>query len=834
MVGDSRLFQESLKRGAAHAWAGRWDMAVEEYRRALEESPKDHSAQMQLAMALFKSGQLEESLRLYRELWNAHPSNLSLLQKLGEVEEALGDRESAATTFQLLAEIHGRRHAHKEALRAWQRMVELLPDDLAMWDSLMQTAVHAGMVAEVMPGYLNLARDLALCGRFEDAIQVVESAQTLDPDNPTVPELLGAIRRGLEHSWRAAAAGEDVSLEDLARLIPPIQVIERPRARPDVTGEPAPSLVGLARIIASQRLQPPPVPTMPTTSDSVAEPLPSVEEPQREPEIKTAPDDRTHYLQKSWWEEKLPGPEASAGDQLTVMQPVSEEDGRDVEQITVTAASLAEVQPEAAELPSSGGEDALLVARGVDAAGISPPSDETIGALPEQTVEEGRCESLEAADVSSEHLPPDESESPESGVEASLDQPPVEEQEQQPPWGEAVGSEDDVADEESALAGTVIAEQLVELAEAHERLGQDDDAASAYERALEISPDLPRALLGMARLHLSAHQLELAQEKTRRVLETAKTDEVNWSAIETMLEILRERAVSGDLGTVAGDLFWLRAKVGESTLPEPLGGRLAAAPVELLGWPAGEHLEEVVHLAPDSRGEVVLALRRAEEMLESGQIRSSADEMYGVVAGFSDFLPAQLMLAKALLAQGRVEDARDRLNRLAELYEIRGAPQQARTVRDWLARASDSGGEAGVQLVELPLAPSELEGVDLASSTGPPQAPSPEAAGGVEQEVQELLQRQERALAEAPAVSRGVKSPFWDVVLSRAESSLAAGDRDAAAKLVRVVLDVDGAVDRAMRAALLRTLQRVEPTDGQRHELADLLRELGLPEDLAD
>jgi len=229
VLGESTLFQEALKRGSAHAWCGRWEQAVQEYRLALRESPKDPSAKTYLAMALFKSGQFGEALDLYQELWKGQPSNLAILQRLAEVQDALGDSASALANYRLVAESSARRRQPAESLRGWRKASELNPSDPALWDSLMEAAALVGALADYMPGYLRLAREIAMGGRFQDAIQVVERAQKLDPGNPAVPALLSAIRKVQEFSRLAAAAGETVPEETLARWFAATTLESAPR-----------------------------------------------------------------------------------------------------------------------------------------------------------------------------------------------------------------------------------------------------------------------------------------------------------------------------------------------------------------------------------------------------------------------------------------------------------------------------------------------------------------------------------------------------------------------------------------------------------------------------
>ncbi|MGI5835324.1 MAG: tetratricopeptide repeat protein [Chloroflexota bacterium] len=657
MAGDNRLFQEHLKRGASYAWNGQWERAVHEFSCALEESPDDVAAKTQLAMALYKSGRLQEALALYRQMWDAQPSNLSLLQKLAEVQEALGDRDEALASYQLLAEVYIRRQTPKNALKVWLKAVKLSPLNLALWDSLVETAIKVGALAEVMPLYLNLARDLALFNRFEDAIQVVEKAQELDPQNGSVPEMLASIRRALEHTLRAEAAGEEITPEELADIIPTIAVAEPPIDQRSASSQPESTL------------------SKPTLRVSLEHPS-------------TIP--------------------------------------------------------------------------------ISPPPQPPVarhdqGVLPEEELQRG-------------------------------DNHPQQ--------------EGRIDDSDLLQPGTGIAEQLEEIAETYESLEQEDEAMDANRQLVEISKELSHALLGSARTHLSHGELDLAEDNARQLLQQGDghIEDVVVPTIKMLLDVVEERAAQGNLGAAAETLYRLQNAGAALDIPADVMKMIAARSVEFIGRAANEHLEEIVLLEPEARAEVITALRRIETLLEGGKLRSSADEAYGLITLYPDFLPAQLMLASVLVAQGRLKDAEEKAHHLVKLYEMRGATHQAQKVASWIAQVGIEGGNTDDQLVEL-----QKEELPEEPQAAPDGEQSSGAAEGI-----------------------GDTPPTWDNMLDQAEIGIASGRRDTAVGQVKAALDMDEARDPAARAALLRILQVMEPNETQRCELAELLQRYGLPQQLAD
>lgn len=640
--GGGGSFEEALKRGSAHGWKGRWEQAVEEYRRALKHSPKDRSARTYLAMALYKCGHLQEGLELYQELWKEQPSNLPMLQRMAEVQETMGDLGAAAESHQSLAEIHTRRRAPEEAFKAWQKAAALKPDDLALWNSMMEAAALAGAVASMMPSYLKLARRLALEGRFEEAIGVVERGQILDPTNLLMLPLLAAIRGALAYSWRAASQGETPTPEELARLIPDIPSL----------GEPPP-----------QEAYEPSAPPPPEASARLGqEATASTEETERAEAAVVQPEEAVRLPAAPDPEELLP----------------------------------AAVEPESPSPSPTVETDSIPLA---EAEGLEegPRSLEELPGAAEPELEGEPEDSSEASDAVEMDLPEvtEPAEAPsEAAVDLDLQEEPALPEAQEVSDGSGVPE---------ASPGTAIAEQLAELAGAHEQAGQAEQAAEAYGQALELSPHLPSALLGMARLHLAAGELDSAEEKVRHTLEDAASEgvAVQGAAAKLLLDILIGRAVSGDLQAATEGLLWLHATVPAELLPASDVESGAATLAELLGRCGAEHLEELALLPPEVRGEVVLALSKSEGLLREGLFRSAADEMYRLIADQPDFLPAQSLLGKALASLKKLEAAKDRSQRLLDLYEMRGTPTQALEVLWWRVAEGIGDGDDRGRLVQL-------------------------------------------------------------------------------------------------------------------------------------
>ena len=874
MARDNKLFQEALKRGSAHAWNEEWNNAAEQYRLALQEFPDDVSALTYLAMALYRCGEYRQSLALYQSLWNSQPSNLTMLQRVAELQEAVGEREAAAISYGHLAEAHTRRRSPRDAFKAWQKVVEFTPGNPLLWSSLIEMAVQVGAVKEVIPGYLGLARDLALQSRFQEAIQIVERAVSLDATNPHAMGLLNGIRRAMEYWWRATGLGELVLAEDLARLIPPVEaqapVSEQPARTPELPIE------------------------MPPRQDEMPAQHPGKED---RPAITvyasnvTLSMDRTGSISiqgdagstspsenaeggLTWEEfETLASPHPT--DEIAA-PPVHDEPGTSeaVEAEVTSEAGEAEVTSEAGEAEVTSSEEEV---RPDEALGEEPSVEEVELAkvampdggvvqeesepdvapseLPEilermdwtegwddspDSIAAGEpldveleemdfpqwLEELEAPAVEQE-TPPTAEEGEPAAVTADEEQPPVavvvevEEEEapaaqesealeiveeaEAPTWLELMQEAEVAASageleravqlyEQSLTAGIGGTQQFTELGDVHERLGQLDQASHAYAQALELSANSPQALLGLARVDLRNHKLDAAEQEARRALDGTSERVALAAAVELLLDILRERSAYADIGGAAEGLAWLHSSQVADRFPPSVAERIAQVSRDLLCQSVAEHLDELVELPKPARNDAAAALSKAERLIEERRLRTAADEMYRLVSLYPDFLPAQSVLGRVLVAQGRGDEAIVRARRLLELYALRERQTDGLEVLLWLVRSGTGTQEDLERLNRL---------LKAQNRTEEPERSSP---GHLD----------------------------LDGLLLEAESMFASGDIAGAAGLIESALQDVATGDQTTTAALLRILQLLDPSaDGRHDTLVNLLEGLGLPEDLA-
>jgi len=209
-MGHRSAFEEAMRRGHNYAWAGEWDRAIEEYRRAVHEFPEDPVVHTSLGLALLEAGRLREALGEYRTVGKLRPDDLAARRRIAEICSDLGRATEAAEAWESLALLYEERGAVDEALEAWQKVARSRPESEKALEELAEAHIFEAP-EDAAQEYLALARLAQAKGEREKAVEQCRRALTLDEGNVEARELLRSLT-GVpsreRHSPAAIAAQE--------------------------------------------------------------------------------------------------------------------------------------------------------------------------------------------------------------------------------------------------------------------------------------------------------------------------------------------------------------------------------------------------------------------------------------------------------------------------------------------------------------------------------------------------------------------------------------------------------------------------------------------------
>ena len=196
MPGRDDIFQKAMNEGHSAAWDQEWDKAVGAYRRALQEIPDNPKALSSLALALYQSGNIEESLQIYMNVAKISPDDPVPMEKVAQLSERLGNLKNAMDAAVRAGDLFLQQRDADKALENWVRVTNLNPEHAIARSRLAQVHEKLGHVQQAVTEYLALASIIQRAGNAEKSKEMVDKAQSLSPNSPEVKQAQTLLKTG--------------------------------------------------------------------------------------------------------------------------------------------------------------------------------------------------------------------------------------------------------------------------------------------------------------------------------------------------------------------------------------------------------------------------------------------------------------------------------------------------------------------------------------------------------------------------------------------------------------------------------------------------------------
>ncbi|MFN8380963.1 MAG: tetratricopeptide repeat protein [Anaerolineales bacterium] len=196
MPGRDDIFQKAMNEGHSAAWDQEWDKAVGAYRRALQEMPDNPKALSSLALALYQSGNIEESLQIYMNVAKLSPDDPVPMEKVAQLSERLGNLKNAMDAAVRAGDLFLQQRDADKALENWVRVTNLNPEHAIARSRLAQVHEKLGHVQQAVTEYLALASIIQRAGNAEKSKEMVDKAQSLSPNSPEVKQAQTLLKTG--------------------------------------------------------------------------------------------------------------------------------------------------------------------------------------------------------------------------------------------------------------------------------------------------------------------------------------------------------------------------------------------------------------------------------------------------------------------------------------------------------------------------------------------------------------------------------------------------------------------------------------------------------------
>lgn len=196
MTSDTANFQTLIDKGHSAVWSQDWHGAVDAYSQALSENPDDPMALSSLGLAYFQLKNYEEALRVFQRLTILMPDDPMPFERISRIYERVGMLNEAIKCYLHTAEFQLKARDVDRAVDNYYDVIRLDPLNQAAHTRLAKVFDRMGRKKEAVAEFIALAAILQNSGDPVKALQVVSLAQQISPDSIEARNAVTQLKSG--------------------------------------------------------------------------------------------------------------------------------------------------------------------------------------------------------------------------------------------------------------------------------------------------------------------------------------------------------------------------------------------------------------------------------------------------------------------------------------------------------------------------------------------------------------------------------------------------------------------------------------------------------------
>jgi len=198
--------EDIIRKAEKFELRGRWDRAIREYRKLLEDKSDDPRLLNRIGDLLSRTGEIDEALRLFRQvatyyeregllhkavatnkkIHKLHAGDAAVVEKLCELYARQGLQIEAKSHLLALARLYSESGQNDRVLDVYQRLVDLEPGNHELRLNLADLLRRDGRKQQAFAEYLRIGKLYADKGHHREGAAALEKALAIDPVNPEV------------------------------------------------------------------------------------------------------------------------------------------------------------------------------------------------------------------------------------------------------------------------------------------------------------------------------------------------------------------------------------------------------------------------------------------------------------------------------------------------------------------------------------------------------------------------------------------------------------------------------------------------------------------------
>ncbi|MBN2045014.1 MAG: tetratricopeptide repeat protein [Anaerolineales bacterium] len=189
-----KTYHEAMNQGHSAAWDQDWESAAKYYTAAIETKPNSVQAINNLGLAYFQLQRFNDAEACYKQANKLSPDDPLAIERLAQICERTGKLKEAAEHSMNAAEQYLRLKDVDKAIVNWQRVTLLIPEHLKAHSRLALVYERLGKTDQAVDEYLAVAALLQNIGQVSKAVQIVEKALKLSPENESALDAQELVR----------------------------------------------------------------------------------------------------------------------------------------------------------------------------------------------------------------------------------------------------------------------------------------------------------------------------------------------------------------------------------------------------------------------------------------------------------------------------------------------------------------------------------------------------------------------------------------------------------------------------------------------------------------
>jgi tetratricopeptide (TPR) repeat protein len=196
MAGNQDFFQKAMNAGHSAAWDQTWAKAVDSYRKALNEFPDNPTALTSMGMAQYELGDFSAALKAYQRVNDLIPDDPQPLEKIAQCCERLGKLNECIQSSMKAAELFLKKREVDKAINDWLRVLRFNPNHLQARSRLAVVYEKTNRKMDAANEFLSISSIFQQNTDYPRAKQAALYAKKLAPDLPQADKALSLLEEG--------------------------------------------------------------------------------------------------------------------------------------------------------------------------------------------------------------------------------------------------------------------------------------------------------------------------------------------------------------------------------------------------------------------------------------------------------------------------------------------------------------------------------------------------------------------------------------------------------------------------------------------------------------